>query len=97
MIFDILGLKDEAESTIDEKLTDDLIKIIVELRQDARNNKDFNTSDRIRQELKKAGVILKDLKDGVRMGEGVAFETGQKPPMIPPRGDKRLHFNDLGR
>jgi cysteinyl-tRNA synthetase len=64
-VFEILGLKDESEGSMDEKLTDDLIKIIVDLRQDAKNNKDFAASDRIRQELKKAGVILKDLKDGV--------------------------------
>jgi len=64
-VFEILGLKDEAEGSTDNKLTDDLVKIIVDLRQYAKNNKDFATSDRIRQELKKAGVILKDLKDGV--------------------------------
>jgi cysteinyl-tRNA synthetase len=64
-VFDILGLKDESEGSADEKLTDDLIKIIVDLRQDAKSNRDFATSDRIRQELKKAGVVLKDLKDGV--------------------------------
>jgi len=64
-VFEIMGLKDESEGGADEKLTDDLIKIIVGLRQDAKNNKDFATSDRIRQELKKAGVVLKDLKDGV--------------------------------
>ncbi len=64
-VFEIMGLKDESEGGADEKLTDDLIKIIVGLRQDAKNNKDFSTSDRIRQELKKAGVVLKDLKDGV--------------------------------
>jgi cysteinyl-tRNA synthetase len=64
-VFEIMGLKDESEGGADVKLTDDLIKIIVGLRQDAKNNKDFATSDRIRQELKKAGVVLKDLKDGV--------------------------------
>ena len=64
-VFEIMGLKDESEGSVDEKLTDDLIKIIVDLRQNAKNNKDFATSDMIRQELKKAGVVLKDLKDGV--------------------------------
>ena len=63
-VFDILGLKDETEGMRDEKLTGELMKIIIGLRQDAKNNKDFGTSDKIREELKKAGVVLKDKKDG---------------------------------
>ena len=63
--FDILGLKSEAEAKKDEKLTGDLIKIIIDLRQEAKSRKDFNASDRIRDDLKKAGVVLKDKKDGV--------------------------------
>jgi cysteinyl-tRNA synthetase len=41
------------------------MKIIIGLRQEAKNKKDFSTSDKIRNELKNAGVVLKDLKDGV--------------------------------
>jgi cysteinyl-tRNA synthetase len=63
-VFDILGLKDESEGLGNEKLTGELIKIIINLRQDAKAQKNFGTSDRIREELKKAGVILKDKKDG---------------------------------
>jgi cysteinyl-tRNA synthetase len=62
--FEILGLKDESVSMDDEKITNELMKIIIELRQDAKNNKDWPTSDKIRNELKNAGVVLKDLKDG---------------------------------
>ncbi|MDP4224602.1 MAG: cysteine--tRNA ligase [Bacteroidota bacterium] len=65
LIFDILGLKDESDSKVDERLTDDLIKIIVDLRKAARDRKDFGASDMIRAELKKAGIVLKDTKDGV--------------------------------
>ena len=57
-------LKDEDEAKGDEKLTGELMKIIIDLRQDAKIRKDFRTSDKIREELKKAGVVLKDLKDG---------------------------------
>jgi cysteinyl-tRNA synthetase len=63
-VFEILGLKDESVSMDDEKLSGELMKIIIELRQDAKNNKDWPTSDKIRNELKNAGVVLKDLKDG---------------------------------
>ncbi len=64
-VFDILGLKDETEDKGNEKLTDELMKIIIDLRQDAKARKDFGTSDRIRKDLKNAGVNLKDKKDGV--------------------------------
>jgi cysteinyl-tRNA synthetase len=63
-VFDILGLRDEAANVNDEKLTGDLMKIIIDLRQDAKNKKEWGASDKIRDELKNAGVILKDLKDG---------------------------------
>ena len=63
-VFNILGLKDETTAGNDEKLTGDLMKIIIDLRQNARNNKEWALSDQIRDELKKAGIILNDLKDG---------------------------------
>jgi cysteinyl-tRNA synthetase len=63
-VFEILGLKDESQSTGNEKLTGELMKIIIELRQAAKNNKDWPTSDKIRTALKNAGIVVKDLKDG---------------------------------
>jgi cysteinyl-tRNA synthetase len=62
-VFDILGLRDEASAGNDEKLTSDLVEIIINLRQDAKNKKEWGTSDKIRDELKNAGIILKDTKD----------------------------------
>jgi cysteinyl-tRNA synthetase len=63
-VFEILGLKDESALIEDDKLTGELMKIIIGLRQEAKNKKDFPASDKIRNELKNAGVVLKDLKDG---------------------------------
>jgi cysteinyl-tRNA synthetase len=63
-VFEILGLKDESTGKSDEKLTGELMKIIINLRQEAKNAKDWKTSDKIRYELKSAGIILNDLKDG---------------------------------
>jgi cysteinyl-tRNA synthetase len=63
-VFEILGLLDEDSEKGDEKLTDDLMKIIIDLRQEAKNKKEWTSSDKIREELKKAGIILKDLKEG---------------------------------
>jgi cysteinyl-tRNA synthetase len=63
-VFDILGLKDESEVEGDKELTGGLIKMILDVRQDAKNRKDFGTSDKIRDELNKLGVTIKDRKDG---------------------------------
>jgi cysteinyl-tRNA synthetase len=64
-VFDILGLTDESENKSDEKLTSELMKIIMDLRLEARNKKEWAVSDHIRAELKKAGIMLNDTKDGV--------------------------------
>jgi len=64
-VFEILGLKDESTGKNDEKLAGDLMKIIIDLRQNSKNNKDFSTSDKIRNELNQIGITLKDRKDGV--------------------------------
>lgn len=62
-VFEILGLKDE-EAATDETLTNDLINLIIKLRQDAKNAKDWATSDNIRSELTRIGISIKDKKDG---------------------------------
>ncbi len=63
-VFDILGLKDESEGVVNEKLTDELMKIIIDLRQEAKNRKEWAASDKIRSDLKSAGIVIKDRKDG---------------------------------
>ncbi|CAN5202317.1 cysteine--tRNA ligase [soil metagenome] len=61
-ITDILGLKTEESS--DNEKTEDLIQLLIQIRAEARVNKDFATSDKIRDELKEMGIILKDEKSG---------------------------------
>ncbi|MCW3123892.1 MAG: cysteinyl-tRNA synthetase [Flavipsychrobacter sp.] len=59
---DILGLQGmQAEQS--NKL-DSVISLLAEIRADAKKRKDFATSDEIRNKLQKAGIILKDEKDG---------------------------------
>ena len=64
-IFDVLGLTDTTseESSKDTKLSS-AIELLIELRKQARNNKDFATSDKIRDDLQKVGIQLKDGKEG---------------------------------
>ncbi|MCK5346566.1 MAG: cysteine--tRNA ligase, partial [Candidatus Heimdallarchaeota archaeon] len=61
-IGEILGLKKEKATS--NNLTAELIESILEIRQEAKNNKDFHTSDLIRDKLIQAGVEIKDGKDG---------------------------------
>lgn len=61
-VFDVLGLK-QIESG-DKGLTEDLIKLLVEIRLEAKDKRDFETSDKIRDNLKSIGVQLKDDKSG---------------------------------
>lgn len=69
-VFDILGLKDESSGKSDEKFTGELVKVILDLRQEAKNRKDWPASDKIREELTKLGVTIKDRKDGVDWEKG---------------------------
>jgi cysteinyl-tRNA synthetase len=41
------------------------IESLIAQRQEARKNKDFATADRIRDELKERGILLKDTPQGV--------------------------------
>ena len=63
-VHDILGL--EAERSKDEtaQLTGDLIDMILQIRLEAKKNKDFETADKIRDRLQEMGVIVKDTRDG---------------------------------
>lgn len=69
-VFEILGLMNESEGKTDQTLTEGLMNIIINLRQDAKNRKEWEVSDKIRGELKKLGVTLKDRKDGVDWENG---------------------------
>ena len=44
----------------------DEIKKLIDEREQARKNKDFEKADKIRNELKEKGIILEDTKEGVR-------------------------------
>jgi cysteinyl-tRNA synthetase len=58
----VLGLELTVGST-DSKLNP-VMDLVIELRQQARENKDWITSDKIRDGLAAAGIVIKDGKDG---------------------------------
>ncbi|WP_299216427.1 cysteine--tRNA ligase [uncultured Aquimarina sp.] len=64
-VFDVLGLvnTNEASSDISDKLSG-TVELLIQLRAEARANKDFATSDKIRDELLAMGIQLKDGREG---------------------------------
>ncbi|MEX0823972.1 MAG: cysteine--tRNA ligase [Balneolaceae bacterium] len=61
-VFKILGLTEE--TTTNDGLTEELVNLLIEIRSDARERKEFATSDKIRDDLQKIGIRLKDDKSG---------------------------------
>ena len=65
-VFDIMGLTDAVSSNKSgnsDKLSG-TVELLIKLRQEARANKDFALSDKIRDELDVLGIQLNDGKDG---------------------------------
>ena len=62
-VFDILGLKTAVSNDQNHKLGE-TIELLIKMRNEARAQKDFALSDKIRDELIGIGIQLKDGKDG---------------------------------
>jgi len=64
-LFEILGVKNEAKTGGgNNEAFGKAVDMLLEIRAQAKANKDWATSDRIRDELAKAGFEIKDGKDG---------------------------------
>ncbi len=64
-IFDVLGLKHTGQNDdVDSNKLDGVVEILIELRNGAREDKNWTLSDKIRDELLVLGIQLKDGKDG---------------------------------
>ena len=61
---DILGLVPEERAPGNQELTGELVKLLLQMRIDARKNKDFDMAVRIRDEMARLGVEVMDTKDG---------------------------------
>jgi cysteinyl-tRNA synthetase len=62
-VFDILGLRNELQEDSSDKLSG-VVEMLIKMRKDARDNKDWALSDKIRDELADLGIQLKDGKEG---------------------------------
>lgn len=65
-LLDIFGIQVQVEET----LLDQDIEALIEERQAARQNKDFERADAIRDQLKNQGIILEDTPQGIRWKRG---------------------------
>ena len=64
-VFDVLGLVQEDEASGgSEGESGALLDLLVELRGNAKTNKDWGTADAIRDALGALGISIKDSKDG---------------------------------
>jgi cysteinyl-tRNA synthetase len=62
-VFDVLGLINEKTQNNSEKI-DGVVELLIKLRKEARENKDWALSDQIRDELIELGIQLKDGREG---------------------------------
>ena len=59
-VFDVMGLEKPNISVKENGKINDVIDILLELRHNARKNKDFELSDKIRNMLKEKGITIND-------------------------------------
>jgi len=63
-VFDVLGLQNVSKESADTDKLSGAVELLIQLRQEARANKDFALSDKIRDQLSEAGIFLQDGKEG---------------------------------
>ena len=63
-VFDVLGLKDEKAVENNNEKLEGVVHMLIDMRDEARANKDFAMSDQIRDQLIALGIQLKDGKEG---------------------------------
>lgn len=63
-VFDVLGLESTSATNLDHEKLEGAVKVLIEMRNKARADKDFASSDYIRDQLAAVGIELKDGKEG---------------------------------
>ena len=62
-LFELLGIKKIVENTYND-LSKELMKLIIDLRDNSKKNKDWETADIIRDKLSEINIQIKDTRDG---------------------------------
>ncbi len=63
-VFDVLGLKSEQSNSLTDKALQGVMEVILEIRKEVKAKKDFAASDKLRDDLNKIHIVIKDTKDG---------------------------------
>lgn len=63
-LLNIMGLDFNAADNANDGLVDDLMNLLIDLRKQARADKNYAMADQIRNQLNEIGVILEDTKQG---------------------------------
>jgi cysteinyl-tRNA synthetase len=63
-VHEVLGLEEEASNSASTERLGGVVELLIQLRKAARENRDFETSDKIRDQLATLGIQLKDGKEG---------------------------------
>ncbi len=63
-IFDVLGLKTEGLHSSKDNVLEGVMGVILDIRKDVKAKKDFAASDKLRDDLNKINIVIKDTKDG---------------------------------
>jgi len=61
---DILGIKIERQKPETDKLVEDLMDLIIDMRQHLRERQDWKATDKIRTKLRALGLVLEDKPEG---------------------------------
>ncbi|HNI05322.1 MAG TPA: cysteine--tRNA ligase, partial [Flavobacteriales bacterium] len=64
MLFDVLGMRKEEEARGDDGALEGVMRLIIEMRSEAKATRNFALSDRIRDQLAAVGISIKDSKEG---------------------------------
>ena len=67
IVSDVLGLTDDRQDSVAESVIGGLMDMIIEHRNAAKTAKNWDESDRIRDELKAIGIQIKDTKEGTEL------------------------------
>lgn len=63
-VFEVLGLQSKNSADEHTEKLSGVLELLIQMRKEARENKDFATSDKIRDQLSEMGIQLKDSKEG---------------------------------
>jgi len=63
-VFDVLGLQAENSNTSKDKALNGVMGIVLDIRKELKSKKDFAASDKLRDDLSKIHISIKDTKDG---------------------------------